>query len=132
MLNPFPDLLMLRFFAPTMLRITAAVVFFYVAYTVYTRRREIAHIALPFVGKGEWVAWVSAIFHAGIGFMLLGGYYTQWASLLGAVGTIKGMIWARRYAQLIPLSRGTAALLVMILLSLLITGAGAFAYDLPL
>lgn len=132
MLNPFPDLLMLRFFAPTMLRLTAAVVFFYVAYTVYTRRHEIAHIALPFIGKSEWFAWVSAIFHAAIGFMLLGGYYTQWASLIGAIGALKGIVWAKRYAPLIPLSRGTSALLIMILLSLLLTGAGAFAYDLPL
>ncbi len=132
MLNPFPELLVYQLLAPTLLRLAAAAAFLYVAYSVYKRRKEIAEITFPLIGKGEWIAWVSTVFHAAVGFMLGAGYYTQIAALLGAIGTLKSLFFMRFYQPLVPLPRAAIALLFVILVSLLLTGAGAFAYDIPL
>ena len=120
------------FFAPTILRIGAALVLLYVAVVAVRRRREIAHYTLPLVRGGAWVAWCSAALHGMLAFMLGSGYYTQVAAILGMLASIKGFLLTRRYLALFPLSRSAYALLFFILLSLLLSGAGALAFDLPL
>ena len=64
--------------------------------------------------------------------MLAAGYYTQIAALLGAIGAFKAFLFTKRYPEIIPFSRSTYILLIAILLSLLLTGAGAIAFDLRL
>ena len=131
MLNPFPTLLYLTFFAPTLLRVAAALVFFYVAYTQYRHHDEISRLPFPVIGGAQFI-WLAAIFHIAVGSMLLFGYYTQIASLLAIVGLIKGLWLNRRYPSVVILPNSTILLLLVICLSLLITGAGAFAFDIPL
>lgn len=132
MLNPFPGLFTYSFFAPTMLRLAVAAALFYIAYTLYANRRKIGEVVLPFVGKQPWAGTFSAVVHALLGFMLGAGYYTQTASLIAIAVTAKALFFSRQYPEFFPLSRGTYALLAIILCTLLLTGAGAFAYDLPL
>ena len=132
MLNPFPSLLIFGFFAPTLLRITAALVFFYLAYMQYQRRGEITKLNFPLVGKNNWWYIVSFIFNTIIGAMLLFGCYTQIAAILGICGQLKGLWLNRRFPSVVILSNGTVVLLIIICLSLLVSGAGAFAMDLPL
>jgi uncharacterized membrane protein YphA (DoxX/SURF4 family) len=132
MLTPFPSLLIFSFTAPTLLRIAAALVFAYLAYRHYQNRAHIAHISFPIVGRGEWVAWFAIIIEAGVALGLFFGYYTQYAALLGAIGALKQIIWRGKYPGFFWLTRSAAFLLLVICLSLLLTGAGAFAYDLPL
>jgi hypothetical protein len=132
MLNTFPDLLALGFFAPTLLRVAAACAFLFGAYIQYRRLDELSKIRFPIVGGGAWIIWLSIIAHAAIGAMLFFGYYTQIAAILGALGSIKGLIYAKKYPRVFALCRVDYFFVLVICLSLLFSGAGAFAFDLPL
>lgn len=132
MLNTWPHLLTYSFFAPTLLRLVAAGVFLYGAHFLWTHRARIAHVRLPIIGHASWMGGAGAVAHLVIAGMLGTGYYTQIAALLGGLGAIKGYIYAKRYPEVFPFARSTYVLLAVILLSLLLTGAGALAYDLPL
>lgn len=131
MLNVFPGLL-LPFLAPLLLRVGAAIVFAAVAYMQWQRRDEISKTDLPVIGRGSWWVWISAIAHLAVAVLLLLGSYTQVAALLGALLSVKHAFWSRRYPRLFPLGRAAGLLLLLISLSLILSGAGAFAQDLPL
>ena len=137
MLNTFPHLLVLGFYAPTLLRIAAAGVLFYLAYFYITHREEIGRAPFPFVGSlGPRIAWFIAAVAGLIGAGLFFGYYTQIMALLGMAGMLKYVVYRRFFPHLMalrfPLSTSTMLLFFIICLSLLISGAGALAYDLPL
>ena len=132
MLNPFPQLLVYWFFAPALLRVAAAGVFWYIAYVVYRTRAQAAQTPMPVVGVQPWAPGFSMVVYFLIGLSLALGYYTQVGALLGAVAAFKGLFWGARLRALFPLSRASALLLFAICLSLLLTGAGKFAFDLPL
>ncbi|MDO8548477.1 MAG: hypothetical protein Q7R71_02285 [bacterium] len=132
MLNTFPDLLTYGFFAPMLLRIAVAIIFGAVAYLQWKHRETIAHTTLPIVGQNNWWVWVSIIAHGAIALALLLGYYTQIAALLAGLGALKHFIFQHRFPVVCPFSRGTYFLVIMISLSLLLSGAGALAMDLPL
>ncbi len=132
MLNTFPDLLTLGFFAPTIVRVAVACLFLYAAYAVYKHRRSIAHVRLPLVGTAVWVAGFAALVYALVGAMLLFGYYTQMAAIVGGITALKGLLLHGKFGTLFPYPRSTYLLIAAACLSLLISGAGAFAYDLPL
>jgi hypothetical protein len=76
--------------------------------------------------------WISVAFDVIVGTMLLAGIYTQVAALAGMSGIAVAVLFAPSYLERVSLSRAVAALTFVILLSLLLTGAGAFAFDLPL
>jgi uncharacterized membrane protein YphA (DoxX/SURF4 family) len=132
MINTFPDLLTFSFFAPSIIRIAAGLVFVYLAFAQWKRIEDIARMRFPIVGAGTWIGWVSVFFHAGIGAMLVCGFYTQIAALVGIVGLLKNFLLVTWYPHLMPTNRVGILLLIAICLSLLFSGAGAFAYDLPL
>ena len=134
MLNPFPGLLDFGFFAPTMLRIAAACVFLYVAYMQVQHREAMAKIPFPLIGTslGMGVVWFAAGVEFLLAAMLAVGYYTQIAALVGMVAAIKCFIYGHKWPTFSVISRGTSVLLFIILASLLLSGAGGFAYDLPL
>ena len=130
MLNAFPDLLVFQTLAPTIIRAAVALAFLYVAYAQFGRRDEIAQMRFLVVGATSWAAWVSIIFFAIIGAMLLFGYATQIAALLAIVALIKCFILKKYYPRFIPLSHSSLLLLTAMCLSLLLSGAGALAQDL--
>ncbi|MEK7108965.1 MAG: hypothetical protein AAB919_00825 [Patescibacteria group bacterium] len=132
MLNPFPDLLTYGIFAPTLLRVAAALVLGYAAYVQWHRRDELAAISFSFVGSGAWIVWVLILLGAASALGLLLGLYTQWAALVGGLLALKSTVWRGRYPRVFPLSHITSLLLLVICLSLLLTGAGAFAFDIAL
>lgn len=131
MLNPFPGLLLYSFFAPTLLRVAVALILVWVAYRQWRSRAELARARFFGLG-GPWAVWlivaVELVAAAGLFF----GYYTQWAAILGALIALKFAVWDHRYPHFFPLSRIGALLLLVVCLSLLLSGAGGFAYDLPL
>lgn len=129
MLNPFPDLLALGFVAPTLLRLAVAVALFYLAYKQYARRQEIAALR-PSVGAS--LTWGAIVFNTLAGLMLVVGYYTQVAALLVVLGEAYGLWANKRYPSVVILPNSAVILLIVIALSLLLSGAGAFAQDLPL
>ena len=132
MLSVFPEILFLSPFAATLLRITVAIVFLYAAIMQARRIEILSEVPVPVLGKGAWIVWASVLFDTTIGVLLLVGLYTQVAALVGAIAIIKSIVFVPSYLAQIPVSRGAAALTAVILLSLLLTGAGAFAFDWPL
>lgn len=132
MLNTFPSLLTYSFFAPTLLRVTVALTFAYIAYVQYKRREEIAKMRVPMVGKIGGLIWVALVIEALMALALLVGYCTQIAALLGLLLSIKHYVYAKKYPLVIPLGRADYIFIFVICLSILLTGAGAFAFDLPL
>lgn len=71
---------------------------------------------------------VAGIIEGIIAVLLIAGAYTQPAALLGAI--VLGIILSIPAYRALP--RSTLALLIVICLSLVLTGAGPFAFDLPL
>ncbi len=133
MLNPFPELLYIsQFFAPLLIRLAVGLLFVYTGYMQWKNRHVIAHMRFPIIGRGVWIAWWFVLFHVVIGGMLVVGLYTQIAALLGIAGSVKGLIYNWRYPNFVILPNSTVILAIVMLLSLLLTGAGAFAFDLPL
>ena len=84
------------------------------------------------IGAGMWIPVLTALVELIVGGALIAGAYTQLAAIAGAMLALKYFIWKRRYPHFFPLSRSASALLFVICLSLIVTGAGAFAMDLPL
>ena len=133
MLNPFPQLLTFGFFAPTILRIAAALILLYIGYVINRDRDRFFEISFPIVGKPRlWVLRAAASITILVGLSLGVGYDTQWAAILAMFIALKLFILRRYYRSIIPLSQSAYFLLFVICLSLLLTGAGALAYDLPL
>lgn len=126
MFNPFPELLDWSFVAPTILRVAAALTLWYLAHQQWRRREEMARM------HTAGLPAMSAVFNLTVGVMLFFGYYTQIAAILGIVGALAGLFQNRRNPHTIVLPNSTALLLVAIYASLLLSGAGAFAFDLPL
>ena len=131
-LTPFPSLLMYNFFAPTLLRVAAAIIFAYLAYRHFKNRDEIARMRFPIVGQGAWIAWCAVLAEVALALALFFGYYTQFAAIVGALSALKHIIWRGKYPNFFWLTHSAAFLLLVIMLSLLLTSAGAFAFDLPL
>jgi uncharacterized membrane protein YphA (DoxX/SURF4 family) len=131
MLNVFPGLL-IPFLAPLLLRLGLAAALAAAAYLQWARRDQIAQADLPVVGRGGWWVWFSVAAHAAVAALLVLGLYTQVAALVGALISLKHAFWARRYPLLFPLGRAAGLLMLVISLSLVLSGAGAFAQDLPL
>ncbi|OGG50928.1 hypothetical protein A2763_02735 [Candidatus Kaiserbacteria bacterium RIFCSPHIGHO2_01_FULL_54_36] len=132
MLALFPEILFLSPLSSTLLRIAAGVVFLLLAWTHYEKREELGRIDFLVVGRGTWIPVVASLIEFVIGLGLIGGIYTQAFAILGALGAMKAFIWKRHYSAFFPISRTASALLFVICLSLLVTGPGAFAFDLPL
>jgi uncharacterized membrane protein YphA (DoxX/SURF4 family) len=130
--NPFPDLLVYGIFAPTLLRVAVAIALAWAVSLQWRSRHELSRQRFPVVGHGAWILWTMLTVEALTLLGLLFGYYTQWAALLGALIALKFAVWGSRYPKFFPLSRVASFLIVVICLSLLLSGAGQFAYDLPL
>ncbi len=132
LLNPFPQLLTYSFSAPTLLRVMGACMFAYLAYTHYQRRGSVGMRRFPVLGDAPWVIWVAVGIETATALGLFFGYYTQYAAIAGAIVALKNIVWRGAYPGFFILPRSTALLLLAITLSLLLTGAGAFAFDIPL
>ncbi len=129
--NTFPSLLNFSFFAPTILRITAAVMFIYIGQHLLHNRKKVATVFLPVVGKpSERLVTLGGFATILIAFFLFIGFKTQLAALLGLAGALKFAFYLRGYPQLNPLSTSTNLLLAVLCCTLLLTGAGALAFDL--
>lgn len=126
MLNTFPQLLVYSFYAPALLRVAVAFALFYLAYHQWRRRGEIAQT------RSKFFPAVSILFNILVGLALFFGYYTQIAAILAIVGFAFGLWMNRRHPHIVILPNSTVKILVIICVSILLTGAGAYAMDLPL
>lgn len=115
-LSLFPALFTFEIFAPTILRLIVSFFLIKTGWSKYSNTSE-RWLSLPFVI---------------LGVMIFGGLYTQLVSILALV-FIKLDWWMRRKTN--PLTKDQLMLYWfagVILLSLMFTGPGMLAFDLPL
>lgn len=134
MFNPFPHLLYLGpFFVPTLLRLAASLTLVYMTARLMRERSRLRATALPVVGKAPaWLAWILGIVLLFVAFLLFVGLGTQWAAIVAMLIALKQLLLPKRWDSIRILSRDASALLFVLALALLFTGAGAFGFDLPL
>jgi uncharacterized membrane protein YphA (DoxX/SURF4 family) len=134
MLNTFPELLSYSPLAPFILRGIVGLILLDMGLLKYKKERHrwIASLqALHVQPASMWVSLTGAI-EVVSGLMLLAGIYTQLASL--TVIILTGLELFVEWKDETILKRGFVfyLLILVIAVSLLFTGAGAFAFDIPL
>ena len=133
MLLLFPHLLNYQFLVPTLLRVVAGLFFAYIAYRMIVTREEITEQDVIIVGHiRNWMVWLSAFVTLVVGVLLFVGLWTQGATIVGMLISLKHGLGVKRYSAILPLSGGAYILLFVICAAILFSGAGKFAFDLPL
>jgi len=116
-----------------MIRVAVAIALLYVAYRVLISIREIKAAEFPIVGHmRDWMIITGASVTGIIGALLFVGAWTQPLGILAAMIASKHAFWSYRYPSLFPLSTGAYLLLMVMSITLIFSGAGAFAFDWPL
>ncbi len=124
--TPFPFLLDFSFFAPLLLRLTLGI---YVLAIGFSAKHK-ADVEIPVELSPLHVAYRALFIAAGISLII--GIYTQIGAIVVVVLLMIAGISDKRARITTELNRAELSLLLVIALSLMITGAGAFALDLPL
>jgi uncharacterized membrane protein YphA (DoxX/SURF4 family) len=132
MLSLFPQILWLAPLGTALLRISVGLVFLLIGLDHWRRRGELSKADFILVGHGMWIPMLAALIELAVALCLFLGAYTQVAAIFGALLALKQLVWHGSYPSFFPFSRSTSALLLAICLSLIVSGAGAFALDLPL
>lgn len=119
MLSIFPSLLAYEQLSPFLIRITLALVLIYWAYQGL---------------KSEQGIWkkVANVIEGLVGVLILLGLWTQVAALIAAVGLLVCLIGKIRNRAFLTDGVNYVLILFVLAVSLLFSGAGAFAFDLPL
>lgn len=132
MLNLFP----IQFLAPfayLLLRVCIGLVLLRLGASHIRNRHALKDtFSCNFFPYGLFFVWYLGIMEIVIGGLFLAGFLTQLAALLGIVLSLKFIVMHKRFAHPLIPPRLTYVLLFFISLSLLITGAGIFAFDLPI
>ena len=132
MLNLFP-IQFLALFAYFILRIITGLVFLNLGLKHYKKREELSSVlVLPIFPFGKISVIVLITFELIIGTLLILGLFTQIAAILIILIAIKMLFLRHRFIHDSLPSKLTYFLLLGIVISLLITGAGVFAFDLPI
>ena len=134
MLNPFPELLFFSLLGPFILRVVVGFIFINLGYLKITSEKSLwANFldTIHFRPTGFCLSLIATIEIIG-GFMLLAGFWTQIAALVLGVFTLGELYAENRDEALVKRNLVFYVLVLAILVSLLVSGAGAFAIDLPL
>lgn len=134
MLNIFPELLNYGLLAPTIIRITLAITLLFIGYeTVFSKRLNflsyfeakkypLAKLLPIKLGVAEIIA----------GLFLLFGFFTQVAALATVFLSLMLMYIENRDEKILPHSLTFYLIIAILSVTLLFSGAGAFAIDIPL
>lgn len=120
MLNPFP-IQFLALFAYFILRVIAGFILVHLGYGHIVKRQSLGTPVLV-LGTIELIA----------GVMLILGFYTQFAALASLILSFIFLVFNKRFMRFAVPDSMFYTLLFAVSLSLFITGAGAFAFDLPI
>lgn len=134
MLSIFPSLLIFGIFAPFILRVTIGVYFLYTGYQhIQKEQKDIVQEATQKFGSfAKPLVITGVLFEIALGLLLVVGFLTQIASILGMIFVLKLLWFKNEYPHFVKNERVLYIIIFVILLSLLFTGAGAYAVDLPL
>ena len=114
MLSLLPQILFLGAFAATLIRLTLSVMF---AIQAWRNASKIGIAPRAF-----------ALIEAGIAAALFAGAWTQAAAIVAVVALAISLLAPQFRAW----PRSTVAMMLIMSITLIVTGAGAFAFDLPL
>jgi uncharacterized membrane protein YphA (DoxX/SURF4 family) len=132
MLNPFP-IQFLALFAYTILRACVGAILIYLGLAHIKHREELREkFSFPLLPFGRAFAWYLGIVELVVGAMFFMGFYTQIAALLSCLLSLKFIVMNKRFASPSVPGRLFYVLLLAASFSLFITGAGFFAFDLPI
>ena len=132
MLNLFP----IQFLAPfayLLLRVCIGFILIRFGVIHIRNRKVLAPIfSLRLLPFGNFFAWYLGIMEIFLGCMFIAGFLTHLAALYTVLMSLKFLIMHRRFTPPLIPSRLVYVLFLFISLSLFITGAGVFAFDLPI
>jgi uncharacterized membrane protein YphA (DoxX/SURF4 family) len=137
MLNIFPDLLFLQLLAPFLLRVAVGAMLFWIGYSYIFKDRvaTITQLKTKFPRLASFAVWSGGIIEMVAGIFLVAGLFTQGVAIAGALIAIDALfakILYRDLDKVVKYSKMFYILVLIISLSLIFSGAGAFAIDLPL
>lgn len=134
MLNPFPDLLVYSLLAPLMIRLVLGLIFVDLGILVFKgeKARWKASLTTLRLPRPEIGVKVLGVVQTIGGAMILLGFYTQIAALILAVLTFAEGYFEYRDPTILKRSLAFYVLIFACLISLLFSGAGALAFDIPL
>lgn len=124
---------MFTFFAPFIIRTALGLVLFITSFhQLVDRKPETIHRFVSLWPKyGAHFVWTTAILEIVTGLSLVAGFYTQYAALVCAILFFYALL-SKKYREATNRHVTIYILMFGMALSLLITGAGAFAFDTPL
>lgn len=133
MFNPFPELLDLAYLAPFILRLGFGLVLFITSFhQLLDRHDELsARFKEVWPKNGTNILWIASVVEIVVGLSFIAGFYTQIAALVGIIFSITAITY-KKYRQATTRDLVFYILMLVISLSLIVTGAGIFAFDLPL
>jgi len=134
MLNPFPELLSYSLLAPLFLRIILGVIFVDLGVLKFKseRSRFIASFEALHLKPAKEIVSLAGILDIVGGIMLILGLYTQIAALAFVILTGIEIYIESKDTKILKRDMTFYVLVLIIAVSLLLTGAGAFAFDIPL
>ena len=134
MLNPFPDLLAYSLLAPLFLRLVLGLIFIDLGALKLRSEKErwITSFDALYLRPADFFVVVYGIVQIMGGLLLLFGLWTQVAALAFAILTGIELIieWSMR--EVLKRDLTFYLLIFVISISILLTGAGAYAFDIPL
>lgn len=134
MLNPFPDLLTYSLLAPFILRVVVGFIFINLGVLAFKSEKErwLISCSTLRIPKPEVAVKIFGAIEVISGIMLIIGFYTQVAALILAFLTFAEAYVEYKDPAILKRNFVFYIMLLAIVLSLLLSGAGAFAIDLPL
>lgn len=134
MLNSFPDLLTYSLLAPFILRVVAGFIFVDLGILLFRNEKErwVASLSTLKIPNPKMAVKILGGIEIIGGAMLILGFYTQIASLILALLTFCEVYIEYKQPEVLKRNFVFYIVLLAIALSLLLSGAGAFAFDLPL
>lgn len=132
MLNLFP----IQFLAPLayfLLRVCVGSLLLYFGYTHYRNRDKlIKTFSFPLFPFKRFAIWTLVVTELILGAMFIVGFLTQIAALGAMILAVEFILFRHYFRSSLIQTRSFYFLLFVASLSLFITGAGIFAYDLPI
>lgn len=134
MTNPFPELLSFGLLAPTLLRITLGVFIILLGYEKFKKNNNGITTFFESLGfkPAHYYVLALAITEIVIGVALFFGIVTQIAALIAAIISFVSLIITIRHPEIGIRKASEYTLYFVISVSLVFTGAGLIAIDLPL
>lgn len=134
MLSPFPILLSFGIIAPFLIRTLLGILYVRYGWFKIKKGRDVKAAFFEKIGLRPGAAFALAFGTVEIigGIMLIAGFYTQIAALILSIIILGAVITKFRKPSALPADMDFYLLLLVATVSLLFSGAGALAFDLPL